>query len=126
MAALTLFRGNDVLKTAVAGAPVTDWRLYDTIYTERYMRTPQENPEGYAESAPQAHAERLLGNLLIVHGTGDDNVHPQNTYQLVDRLIAAGKQFALRLYPNEPHGIRGAEKRVNLYTLITEFLLENL
>ncbi len=126
MAALTLFRGNDVFKAAVSGAPVTDWRLYDTIYTERYMRTPRENPEGYAEGAPLAYAERLEGNLLIIHGTGDDNVHPQNTYQLVDRLIAAGKQFDLRLYPGEPHGIRGAPKRVNLYTLITEFLLESL
>jgi dipeptidyl-peptidase-4 len=126
MAAFTIFKGADVFKAAIAGAPVTDWRLYDTIYTERYMRTPQENPDGYQESAPQAYAELLDGNLLIIHGTGDDNVHPQNTFQLVERLIEANKQFQLRLYPNEPHGIRGAVKRVNLYTLMTEFILENL
>ena len=126
MAAFTLFVGADLFRAAIAGAPVTDWRLYDTIYTERYMRTPQENPDGYAESAPQAYADRLEGRLLIIHGTGDDNVHPQNTLQLVERLIEANKQFDLRLYPGEPHGIRGATKRVNLYTMMTRFLLESL
>ena len=121
-----MFRGAGVFKAAIAGAPVTDWRLYDTIYTERYMRTPQENPQGYIASAPQTYTELLEGSLLIVHGTGDDNVNPQNTYQLVERLIEADKQFDLRLYPNEPHGFRGAVKRVNLYTMLTRFLLENL
>ena len=126
MAALCMLKGADVFRAAISGAPVTDWRLYDTIYTERYMRTPQENPDGYAESAPLAYADRLQGRLLLVHGTGDDNVHVQNTLQLVERLIEADKQFELRLYPNEPHGIRGETKRVNLYTLMTEFLKQNL
>ena len=126
MAALCILKGADVFRAAISGAPVTDWRLYDTIYTERYMRTPQENPDGYAESAPLAYADRLQGRLLLIHGTGDDNVHMQNTLQLVERLIEADRQFKLRLYPNEPHGIRGETKRVNLYTLMTEFLQENL
>jgi dipeptidyl-peptidase-4 len=126
MAALCMLKGADVFRAAISGAPVTDWRLYDTIYTERYMRTPQENLDGYAESAPLAYADRLQGRLLLVHGTGDDNVHVQNTLQLVERLIEADKQFELRLYPNEPHGIRGETKRVNLYTLMTEFLKQNL
>jgi dipeptidyl-peptidase-4 len=126
MASFSILKGHGVFKAAIAGAPVTDWRLYDTIYTERYMRTPQENPDGYAESAPQAFADLLEGNLLIVHGTGDDNVHPQNTYQLVEELIQANKQFQLRLYPNQPHGFRGTVRRVNLYTMMTNFLLENL
>ncbi len=126
MAALCILKGADVFRAAISGAPVTDWRLYDTIYTERYMRTPEENPDGYAESAPLAYADRLAGRLLLVHGTGDDNVHVQNTLQLVERLIEADKQFEFRLYPNEPHGIRGATRRVNLYTLMTEFLKENL
>jgi len=126
MAALCILKGADVFRAAISGAPVTDWRLYDTIYTERYMRTPQENPDGYAESAPLAYVDRLQGRLLLIHGTGDDNVHMQNTLQLVARLIEADRRFELRLYPNEPHGIRGETKRVNLYTLMTEFLQENL
>ncbi len=126
MATLCLLKGAGVFKAAIAGAPVTDWRLYDTIYTERYMRTPQENPEGYARSAPLAYADQMEGHLLLIHGTGDDNVHPQNTFQLIDRLIAANKQFELRLYPNHAHGIRGSVPQVNLYTMMKEFLEENL
>jgi dipeptidyl-peptidase-4 len=126
MASLTLFKGAGVFKAAIAGAPVTDWRLYDTIYTERYMRTPEENPEGYERSAPQAYADQLEGRLLLIHGTGDDNVHPQNTIQLVALLEEADKQFDLRLYPNQPHGIRGRNRQVNLYTMMTRFVLDNL
>ncbi len=126
MAALSLFKGADVFKAAVSVAPVTDWRLYDTIYTERYMRTPEENPAGYAASAPLAYADRLEGSFLLVHGTADDNVHPQNSTQLVQRLIEADKHFELRLYPNKAHGISGSTTRVNLYTLMTRFLKENL
>jgi dipeptidyl-peptidase-4 len=127
MAALSLFKSDGgVFRAGIAVAPVTDWRLYDTIYTERYMRTPQENPEGYAESAPQAYADRLQGAFLLVHGTGDDNVHPQNSYQLVQRLEDANKQFDFRIYPNKAHGISGPTARVNLFTLMTEFLRENL
>ncbi len=126
MASLSLFKGADVFRAGIAVAPVTDWRLYDTIYTERYMRTPQENPEGYAESAPLAYADRLQSRFLLVHGTGDDNVHSQNSTQLVVRLEEANKQFEFRLYPNKAHGISGAATRVNLFTLLTAFLKDNL
>ncbi len=90
------------------------------------MRTPQENPDGYAESAPLAYADRLQGRFLLVHGTGDDNVHSQNSTQLVVRLEEANKQFEFRLYPNKAHGISGAGTRVNLFTMMTEFLRGNL
>ncbi len=126
MASLSLFKGADVFRAGIAVAPVTDWRLYDTIYTERYMRTPQENPDGYAESAPLAYADHLQGRFLLVHGTGDDNVHAQNSTQLVERLEEANKQFEFRLYPNKAHGISGAATRVNLFTLLTDFLKQNL
>ncbi|UCF18241.1 MAG: S9 family peptidase [Gemmatimonadota bacterium] len=126
MAALSLFKGADVFKAGISVAPVTDWRLYDTIYTERYMRTPEENPEGYAASAPLAYADQLSGRFLLIHGTADDNVHPQNSTQLVQRLIEADKQFELRFYPNKAHSISGSTTRVNLYTLMTRFLKENL
>ena len=126
MAALTMFRGGGVFRAAISVAPVTDWRLYDTIYTERYMRTPEENPEGYKESAPLTYAKELTGRFLLVHGTGDDNVHAQNSYQLIRLLEDSNKQFDLRLYPNKRHGIRGPETRVNLFTLMTEFVKENL
>ncbi len=126
MSSLSMFKGAGVFKAAIAVAPVTDWRLYDTIYTERYMRTPQENPDGYAQGAPQTYADRLQGNFLLVHGTGDDNVHPQNSYQLVQLLEDANKQFEFRIYPNKTHGISGPVARVNLFTLLTQFLEEGL
>jgi dipeptidyl-peptidase-4 len=126
VAALSLLRGNGVFRTAVSIAPVTDWRLYDTIYTERYMRTPQENPEGYERGAVLTYAERLRGSLLLVHGTGDDNVHPQNTIQLIHRLEEANRPFDLRLYPNRTHSIEGPTARVSLFTLVTTYLEENL
>ena len=126
MSSLTMFRGAGVFKAAVAVAPVTDWRFYDTIYTERYMRTPQENPDGYAESAPLAYADSLKGNFLLVHGTGDDNVHFQNSVRLVERLEAANKQFDMRIYPNKTHAIAGGNTRENLYGLLTRWLKNNL
>ena len=126
MAALSVFKGNDVFKAAISVAPVTDWRFYDTIYTERYMRTPQENPEGYDRGAPLNYADRLEGEFLLVHGTGDDNVHYQNSVQLVDRLEAANKQFELRIYPNKTHSIAGRTTRVNLYNLMTDFVMRAL
>ncbi len=126
MSSLSMFKGEGVFKTAIAVAPVTDWRLYDTIYTERYMRTPQENPDGYAQGAPQAYADRLKGYFLLVHGTGDDNVHPQNSYQLVERLEEANKQFHLRLYPNKAHGISGETTRTNLFEYLTHFVVGHL
>ncbi len=126
MSSLTLFRGADVFKAAIAVAPVTDWRLYDTIYTERFMRTPQENSHGYTSGSPNTHAAKLKGNFLLIHGTGDDNVHAQNTTQLVHALQEAGKQFDMRLYPNKTHSIAGGGTRVNLYNYMTSWLDENL
>jgi len=114
------------INVVIVVAPVTDWRLYDTIYTERFMRTPQENADGYAESAPLAYADSLRGNLLLVHGTADDNVHFQNTERLVQRLEAANKQFDMRIYPNKTHSITGGNTRENLYGLFTEWLKKNL
>jgi dipeptidyl-peptidase-4 len=126
MTLLSLFRGSDVFAAGLSVAPVTDWRLYDTIYTERFMRTPQENPEGYDRGAPLTYADRLAGHLLVVHGTGDDNVHAQNTVQLVERLENAGKQFDMRIYPNKAHAIDGARTRVNLYGMFTAWIYEHL
>lgn len=126
MTALALMKGGDVFRAGVSVAPVTDWRLYDTIYTERFMQTPELNPEGYRESAPTEHAEGLEGELLLVHGTGDDNVHYQNTVQLVDALIAADKQFDFMIYPNRTHSIAGGNTRVHLFRMMTDWVLENL
>ena len=126
MSSLSMFRGAGVFKAALAVAPVTDWRLYDTIYTERYMRTPLENPAGYAEGAPLAYADSLKGHFLLVHGTGDDNVHFQNSVRLVERLEAANRQFDMRIYPNKTHSIAGGTTRENLYGLFTSWLKAHL
>jgi len=126
MSSLSMFRGAGVFKAGLAVAPVTDWRFYDTIYTERYMRTPQENPAGYAEGAPLAYADSLKGQFLLVHGTGDDNVHFQNSIRLVERLEAANKQFGMRIYPNKTHAIAGGNTRENLYELFTTWVKQNL
>src|SRR5947208_1971642 len=126
MTSRPVFLGGSVFKAALAVAPVTDWRFYDTIYTERYMRTPQENPTGYDESASLTHADSLTGSLLLVHGTGDDNVHFQNSERLVERLEAANKQFDMRIYPNKTHSIAGGNTRENLYGLFTSWLKAHL
>jgi dipeptidyl-peptidase-4 len=110
----------------VSVAPVSDWKLYDTIYTERFMRTPGENPDGYERGSPLTYAADLESPLLIVHGTGDDNVHSQNMLQMVDALERADKQFRMRIYPNKRHGISGGVTRVNLFRLITDFVFEHL
>jgi dipeptidyl-peptidase-4 len=126
MSSLAAGRGGDVFKAALVVAPVTDWNLYDTIYTERYMWTPKENPEGYRVGAPQTYASGVKARMLLVHGTGDDNVHPQNTIQYANRLEAAGKPFYMILYPNRTHSISGGNTSVHLYNSFTRFLLENL
>jgi dipeptidyl-peptidase-4 len=113
-------------KIGIAGAPVTDWRLYDTIYTERYMQRPQNNEEGYDETSVVKAAEDLHGKLLLVHGTMDDNVHLQNTVQLVYELQKAGKDFELMIYPKSRHGVRERELVYHLQKLMTDFVLENL
>ncbi|HAA15392.1 MAG TPA: S9 family peptidase [Cytophagales bacterium] len=126
MSSLSLFVGNDVFKAAIAVAPVTSWRYYDTIYTERYLQRPQDNSEGYDAWSPITHADKLEGNYLLIHGTGDDNVHFQNTVELLNRLIASGKQFDTFYYPNRNHGIYGGNTTIHLYTQMTNWLLENL
>ncbi len=123
---LTMCLGADYFKTGVAVAPVTQWMYYDDIYTERYMSTPKENPEGYNESSPINYASQMKGNLLIIHGTDDDNVHWQNTITMVDTLIKADKQFETAFYPGKNHNISGGMTRLHLYTKITEFILKNL
>ncbi|MFQ5604656.1 MAG: DPP IV N-terminal domain-containing protein [bacterium] len=124
MASFCLFKGHDVFKAAIAGAPVTHWKFYDTIYTERYMQTPHLNPQGYHDSAPLNYAKHLRGKLLVVHGTDDDNVHFQNSVSLVNELIKHHKQFETMFYPGEYHGIR--KGRLHLYTLMTNFILNQI
>lgn len=127
MSANCLFKGNDVFKMAIAVAPVTSWRFYDSIYTERYMRTPQENPSGYDENSPLNFADLLKGNFLLVHGSGDDNVHVQNTMRLTNALVEANKPFDLAIYPDRNHGIyTGKNTRLHLYEKMTRFIEENL
>ncbi|WPP53454.1 S9 family peptidase [Catalinimonas niigatensis] len=126
MSSLALFVGNGVFKTAIAVAPVTNWRFYDTIYTERFLQTPQLNPEGYDAYSPLSHADKLEGNFLLIHGTGDDNVHVQNSLMLQDALISAGKQFDSFFYPNRNHGIYGGNTRLHLFRMMTSFLEDKL
>lgn len=126
ISALTILEANEYFKTAVSVAPVTHWKFYDTIYTERYMSTPELNPDGYEKSAVTNKADKLKGKLLLIHGTADDNVHFQNTVVLVDELIKANKQFQVMFYPGKDHGIGGGKTRLQLFTLITNFIKENL
>jgi dipeptidyl-peptidase-4 len=126
MASLAITKGADVFKTTIAVAPVTSWRYYDTIYTERYLRTPQENPEGYDDNSPINFADQLKGNFLLVHGTADDNVHFQNSMMFSEALIQANKAFDQAYYPNKNHGISGGNTSIQLYTKLTNFVLNNL
>ena len=126
MSSLCILKGNDVFKAAIAVAPVTSWKWYDTIYTERYMRTLEENKDGYEDNSPIYFADQLKGNYLLVHGMGDDNVHWQNSVEMANALIAANKQFDTYYYPNRNHGIYGGPTRLHLYTKMTNFLLEKL
>ena len=119
-------KGADYFKAGIAVAPVTNWRYYDNIYTERYMRTPQNNASGYDDNSPINHAEKLKGKLLLVHGTADDNVHVQNSMEMSEALVQAGKQFQQFYYTNRNHGIYGGYTRYHLYTMITDFILDNL
>lgn len=121
-----ILKGNDVFSFAIAVAPVTSWRLYDTIYTERFMQTPQENPNGYDENSPIFFANQLKGNYMIIHGSADDNVHVQNTMLMVEALIQNNKQFEWAIYPDKNHGIYGGATRLQLYTKMKNFVLEKL
>ncbi|MFI2742986.1 S9 family peptidase [Zhouia sp. PK063] len=126
MASNCIFQGADTFEMAIAVAPVTSWRFYDTIYTERYMQTPQENPSGYDDNSPLNHVNELKGKFLLVHGTGDDNVHVQNSMRMIEGLIQANKQFDWALYPDKNHGIYGGNTRLQLYTKMTNFIKDNL
>lgn len=126
MSSNCILKGNDVFKAAIAVAPVTSWRYYDTIYTERYMQTPQENASGYDENSPINHVSKLKGNYLLIHGTSDDNVHVQNTMVMIEALVQANKQFDWAIYPDKNHGIYGGKTRLQLYTKMTNFIKEKL
>ncbi len=126
MSSNALFQGADYFSTAIAVAPVTNWRYYDNIYTERFMRKPQDNPDGYDNNSPINHVEKLQGNYLLVHGGADDNVHPQNSMDLYTALVKANKQFDFMLYPNKNHGIYGGNTRYHLFNKMTDFLYKNL
>ena len=126
MSSLCLLKGAEHFKAAIAVAPVTNWRFYDSIYTERYMQTPQENPKGYDDNSPINHVEKLEGNYLLIHGTADDNVHFQNTTEMISALAAANKQFDLFIYPDKNHGIYGGNTRLHLYQKMTDFIVDKL
>ena len=127
MSTNSLLKGSDIFTTAIAVAPVTSWRFYDTAYTERFLRTPQENPGGYDDNSPVNYAHKLKGNYLLVHGTGDDNVHVQNSYRMINSLIEANKQFDMFIVPDRTHGIfKGKNTRLNLYTKMTNFVETHL
>jgi dipeptidyl-peptidase-4 len=121
MSALVMSR-SDLFKAGISVAPITHWKFYDTVYTERFMRMPRENPSGYDQFAPLNLAENLKGRLFLIHGTADDNVHVQNAMEYTDRLVQAGKQFDMFIYPNRAHSIRGGNTRMHLYQMKFDFL----
>ena len=126
MSSLCITKGADIFKMAMAVAPVTTWRFYDSIYTERYLQTPQQNPDGYDKNSPINYASLLKGKFLLVHGTGDDNVHFQNSVLFSEALIQANKPFEQAYYPNKAHNISGGNTSIHLYSKMTAFVLENL
>ncbi|MFT4660326.1 MAG: dipeptidyl-peptidase-4 [Patiriisocius sp.] len=126
LSSLCMTKGADYFKAGVAVAPVTNWRYYDSIYTERFMRTPQENASGYDDNSPINHVEKLKGAYLLVHGSGDDNVHHQNSMEMITALVKENKEFDLMIYPDKNHGIYGGTTRLHLFNKITKFLEENL
>lgn len=126
MSSLAITKGADYYSMAIAVAPVTNWRFYDSIYTERYMRTPQENAKGYDDNSPINHVDKIKGAYLLVHGTGDDNVHFQNSVEMTEALIEANKQFDFYMYPDRNHGIYGKNARLHLFTKMTDFIKKNL
>ena len=126
MTSLAMTKGADVFKMGIAVAPVTNWRFYDSVYTERYMQTPQENESGYDTNSPINYVSQLKGAYLLVHGSADDNVHYQNTMRMIESLVQANKQFDLFIYPDKNHGIYGGNTRLHLYNKMTKFIEENL
>jgi dipeptidyl-peptidase 4 len=126
MSSNCLFQGADTFAMAIAVAPVSSWRFYDTIYTERYMQTPQENASGYDNNSPITHVDKMKGDFMLVHGSADDNVHVQNTWRLVEALVQANKDFDWLVYPDKNHGIYGGNTRLHLYNKMTNFIKESL
>jgi dipeptidyl-peptidase-4 len=126
ISSLAMTKGSDYFKMGIAIAPVTNWRYYDNIYTERFMRTPQENAKGYDENSPIHYVEKLKGKYLLIHGSGDDNVHYQNTMEMINALVKADKQFDLFIYPNRNHGIYGGNTRNHLFKKLFEYTLNHL
>lgn len=126
MTSLLLTKVTNTFKAGIAVAPVINWRYYDNIYTERYLQTPQENPDGYDQNSPITFAKQLNGSLLLVHGSSDDNVHMQNSMDFINALVKSNKQFDMFIYPNRNHGISGGGARLHLYTKMTDFLIKNL
>ena len=126
MSALCMEKGADVFKAGISVAPVTNWRFYDSVYTERYMRTPKENADGYDDNSPLSHADKIKGKYLLIHGSADDNVHLQNTMEFAEQMVQAGIQFDMATYTNRNHSIRGGNTRLHLYTRMTDFLIKNL
>lgn len=126
MTALAMTKGADVFKMGISVAPVTNWRYYDNIYTERFMRTPAENASGYDDNSPVNHVSKFKGKLLLVHGSADDNVHYQNSMEFITAMVKANKQFDLFIYPDKNHGIYGGNTRNHLFTMMLNYTLENL
>jgi dipeptidyl-peptidase 4 len=128
MSSLAITKGNDAFSAAVAVAPVTNWRFYDNIYTERYMRTPQENRSGYEDNSPINFVNRIKGKFLLIHGTADDNVHFQNSTQMISALVKANVDFETMYYPNKNHGISGGPDNTtfHIWSKMTNWILENL
>jgi dipeptidyl-peptidase-4 len=110
----------------IAVAPVTNWRWYDNIYTERFMRTPQENPSGYDDNSPINHVDKMKGKFLIIHGSGDDNVHVQNTLEMTKVMVEKNIDFDMVVYTNKNHGIYGGVTRLHLFNKMLKYTLENL
>ncbi len=126
LSSLCITKGADYFKMAIAVAPVTNWRYYDGIYTERFMSLPQENASGYDDNSPINHVSKLKGKYLLIHGSADDNVHYQNTMEMISALVNANKQFDLFIYPDKNHGIYGGNTSFHLYNKMTDFILNNL
>ena len=126
LSSLAITKGADLFKMAIAVAPVTNWRFYDNIYTERFMRTPNENKEGYDSNSPIHFVNKLKGKFLLIHGSADDNVHYQNTMEMISAMVDANKQFDIFIYPNRNHGIYGGNTRNHLFKLILNYTLKNL
>jgi dipeptidyl-peptidase-4 len=126
MASLLISKGGETFKTAVAVAPVTNWKYYDNIYTERFLRKPAENKNGYEENSPTNFVKGIKGKFLLIHGSADDNVHLQNSMELANAMVANNIPFDFMIYPNKSHGISGGLTRLHIYTKIFKFIKENL